>query len=124
MSVRSAEELQRKIRLILSQVQRRWSAYKSHDVSERVLSEFSTRGNHYPFDPPPPGSAEIVHEQVSLLRLLYVETTPTLRDRFRQILLSELNENNAAAIVHAVLDTASVDELTKFLRRLKNKFEL
>jgi len=104
-------DLRRKIKLILSQV----------DPSVAIYRAITSGPTSYPKHPSPrpeidlasPGSVEVAHEQVVLLKTLYAQSPEKLKTNFLSLLLNQINEQNARIIVHAVLEIGHLGDLKK-----------
>lgn len=101
------EDLQQKIRLILSQV---GSSPAIYTVRRAPLLAPSTGGGR-DVEPAKPGDVEFANEQVLLLRTLYTQCSPALKSEFLRLLLVQLHEHGAEVVVHATLEIGELSDL-------------
>jgi hypothetical protein len=121
--ITDATDLKRKIKLILSQIRLRPSMYQTTTTTERaeIVLRMIRSSGEAPADSvlPPAGAVVAENEQLTLLRLMYSEASPILREGFVPELVNEISATNAPVIVHAVLAVGSLDDVRKALRPSK-----
>src|SRR5437773_7748573 len=102
MSVLSTDDLRRKARLILSQVQGVEEMYR---LSDRALVAEYIKKVKEPEARPTADTADsvVVNEQVVLLKALHAQAMPSQETEFVKILSAEMNAANASVIVHALI---------------------
>jgi hypothetical protein len=96
------EEMKKRIAIILSQADPAAAIYryrggKNVGESNNFVAE--------------PGEAEVVHEQLLLLRTLYAQCSPDLKAQFIPLLLQLLTPENAQLVCHGVLDAGNARDL-------------
>ncbi|SRR6266478_7094916 len=116
----TVEDLEARIKLILSQTERYAKIYALRDPSfdfDYRTRQFDESSRTFPIAAP--GDAQITNEQVFLLRTLYAQCDSKLQKSFPPALLGQLTLETAAVVVHSVIDIGHLSALGKALRERK-----
>ena len=114
------DDLEARIKLILSQTARYAKIYALRDPSfdfDYRTRPFDESSRTFPIAAP--GDAQVTNEQVFLLRTLYAQCGPALQKRFPVALMDQLTRETAAVVVHSVIDIGHLSTLGKALREKK-----
>lgn len=121
LAVSTQDDLKAKINLILSQVDSSAPIYTLSNPKPFFFAALadvaeSKRGSHHSdLVIASPGDAEVVNEQIPLLKILYAQCSPEQQPAFIPLLLAQLNESNAAVVVHSALELGGLIQLKKVL---------
>lgn len=108
-----AEDFKGKIRLILSQVDPSASIFRT--ITSGPTSHGKGAVPRPEIDLATPGSVEVGHEQIILLKTLYAQCPEELKAEFLSLLPAQMNERNARVIIHTVLEIGHLSDLKKLL---------
>jgi hypothetical protein len=113
----SSDDLRRRIRLILSQVQPHHKMYRYTEKEQ--LSEVLKLKKSLEGDPMADLSeTAVVNEQVLLLKTLRGQGGHS-EDEFAKALVKEMNDDNAHVIVHSLIELGSLDVVLAVLEKGK-----
>lgn len=112
----ATEEVQKHIKLILSETRPGEPSYPRRGTTTKLLD---------PGDPPTkmdppyivtdPKEVEMTQEQVGLLKILYGQCSPELKSSFPALLLAEATERNVSIVVLTLLETGHLSEVMETL---------